>query len=126
MKQSHVHLLDLPNEMLFNILKKLDNVDILYSLFGINNKRLDSIIQDEIFCNSLNFTSSVHETTIIDSILGRFCNSILPRIQYNVKCLIVEPASMERILLATPYPNLTELKIFNFQQDTSLHYFTGN
>ncbi len=126
MNQSHVHLLDLPNEMLFNILKKLDNVDVLYSLFGINNKRLDSIIREEIFCNSLNFTSSVHETTIIDSILGRFCNSILPRIQYNVKCLIVEPASMERILLATPYPNLTELKIFNFQQDTSLHYFTGN
>jgi hypothetical protein len=122
MNQSHVHLLDLPNEMLFNILKKLDNVDILYSLFGINNKRLDSIIREEIFCNSLNFTSSVHETTI----LGRFCNSILPQIHYNVKCLTVEPASMERILLATPYPNLTELKIFNFQRDSSLHYFTGN
>ncbi|CAF3189410.1 unnamed protein product [Rotaria sp. Silwood2] len=33
---------------------------------------------------------------------------------------------MERILLATPYPNLTELKLFNFQRDSSLHYFTDN
>ncbi|CAM4967806.1 unnamed protein product [Rotaria socialis] len=30
---------------------------------------------------------------------------------------------MERILLATDYPNLTELKIFNFQRDSSLRYF---
>ncbi|CAF4223013.1 unnamed protein product, partial [Rotaria sordida] len=61
-----------------------------------------------------------------DSMLGRFCNYILPRIHYNVKRLIVEPASMERILLATSYPNLTELKIFNFQRDSSLHYFTDD
>ncbi|CAF5085951.1 unnamed protein product [Rotaria sp. Silwood1] len=126
MNQSSVHLLDLPNEMLFNILKKLDNIDVLHSLFGINNERLDSISREEIFSYTLNFTSSVHDTTIIDSMLGRFCNHILPRIHYNVKCLIVEPASMERILLATPYPNLTELKIFNFQRDSSLHYFTDD
>ncbi|CAF5047476.1 unnamed protein product, partial [Rotaria sp. Silwood1] len=126
MNRPNVHLLDLPNEMLFNILKKLDNIDVLHSLFGINNERLDSISREEIFSYTLNFTSSVHDTTIIDSMLGRFCNHILPRIHYNVKCLIVEPASMERILLATPYPNLTELKIFNFQRDSSLHYFTDD
>ncbi|CAF1133589.1 unnamed protein product [Rotaria sordida] len=102
MNLSSVHLLDLPNEMLFNILKKLENVDIL------------------------NIASITENSTIIDSILDRFCDYILPRIYFNVKYFIVEPEFMERIILATPYPNLTELKVFNFQRDSSLHYFTDN
>ncbi|CAF1202954.1 unnamed protein product [Rotaria sordida] len=44
MNKSHVNLLDLPNELLFIILNKLDNIDVLYSLFSINNKRLDKCI----------------------------------------------------------------------------------
>jgi hypothetical protein len=127
MNQSSVHLLDLPNEILFNILKKLDNTDVLYSLLGINNERLDSITREETFSNSLNFALNlvVHNNRIIDSVLGRFCYYILPTVHYNVKCLIVEPTSMERILLATDYPNLTQLKIYNFQRDSSLRHFTG-
>ncbi|CAF3947411.1 unnamed protein product, partial [Rotaria sordida] len=121
-----VHLLDLPNEMLFNILKKLENVDILYSFFGINNERLEKIIEDEFFSNSLNIASITENSTTIDAIFDRFCDYILPRIYFNVKCFIVEPEFMERILLANPYPNLTELKLFNFQRDSSLHYFTDN
>jgi hypothetical protein len=121
MNQSIVGLLDLPNEMLFNILNKLDNVDVLYSLFGINNERLDSMTCEKIFSNILNFTSIIDNTTILD----RFCNYILPRIYYNVRCFIVEPVSMERILLSTHYPNLKELKLFNFQRDSLLCYFTG-
>ncbi|CAF1495962.1 unnamed protein product, partial [Adineta steineri] len=31
---------------------------------------------------------------------------------------------MERILLATVYPNLTELKIINFQQEIVSNHFT--
>ena len=110
MNQCNVGLLDLPNEMLFNILKKLENVDVLYSFFGINNERLEKIIEDEFFSNSLNIASITENSTIIDSILDRFCDYILPRIYFNVKCFIVEPEFMKRILLATPYPNLTELK----------------
>ncbi|CAF3925922.1 unnamed protein product, partial [Rotaria sordida] len=79
MNLSSVHLLDLPNEMLFNILKKLENVDIL------------------------NIASITENSTIIDSILDRFCDYILPRIYFNVKYFIVEPEFMERIILATPY-----------------------
>ena len=125
MNQSHVNFLNLPNEMLFYILKKLENVDVLYSFFGINNERLDSIVENETFSNTLHFVSTIHNTTVIDSIVDRFCNYILPRIRYNVKCLVVEPASMERILLATHYPNLIELKLCHFQRDCLLHYFTG-
>ncbi len=49
MNQSDIHFLDLSNEILLIILKKLDNIDVLYSLFGINNKRLDILAQDDVF-----------------------------------------------------------------------------
>ncbi|CAF5160817.1 unnamed protein product [Rotaria magnacalcarata] len=62
---------------------------------------------------------------MVDSILDRFFNYILPQVHGNVKCLIVEPTFMERILLVAHYQNLTELKIINFQRDNSLRYFAG-
>ncbi|CAF3315254.1 unnamed protein product [Rotaria socialis] len=105
MNQSSVQLLDLPDEVLLDILKKLDNVDVLYALFGIDNGRLNR--------------------TTVDSVLDRLFNYILPQIHDNVECLTVEPAFMERILLAAHYPNLTELKINDFQRDNSSRYFAG-
>ncbi len=78
MNQHNVHFLDLPNEILFFILKKLENIDVLHSLLGINNQRLYIIAQEQIFNNILNFVSISQSTSeissISDSILGRFCN----------------------------------------------------
>jgi len=128
MNQHSVHLLDLPNELLFIILRKLENVDVLYSLMNINNQRLDSIAQDQIFTNVLNFVSilqSTDEISISGSILNRFCVNILPTIHENVKSLTAESVSMECILGAGNYPNLTELKIFNFNKAIALRYFIG-
>ncbi len=53
MNRSDIHLLDLPVEILLKILKKLNNMDVLYSLIGV--KGLDIVAQDEIFTNALNF-----------------------------------------------------------------------
>jgi hypothetical protein len=82
MNQRNVHLLDLPNEMILLILKKLANVYVLHSFLGINNQRLDIIAEEEVFSNILSFVSisqSTNEiTSISDSILERFCISILP------------------------------------------------
>src|SRR5689334_2459794 len=113
MNQSNVDLLDLPNEMLLNIFKKLDNAYVLYSLFGVINERFDNLLQDNIFTNTLNlFTESAdtytsfadridaepsvdiltdidEDLSLADPILNRFCIDILPRIYYNVKHLIV-------------------------------------
>ena len=129
MNENNVHLLDLPNEILFLILKKLNNVDVLYSLLGINNQRLDIIAQEQIFSNTLNFVSisqiDDEISSISGSILDRFCISILPRIDKNVKSLIVESVSMERILRAGHYSNLTELQIFNFNNAIVSRYFMG-
>ncbi|CAF3801159.1 unnamed protein product [Rotaria sordida] len=121
MNQSDIHLLDLPNEILIIILKKLDNIDVLYSLFGINNERLDILVQDDVFINILNFV----KTSFIDSKLDRFCTVILPQKHHCVKKLILETTSLERILLAGNYPNLTSLELFNFRQETVSRYFTN-
>ena len=120
MNKHNAHLLDLPNEILFVILKKLDNNNVLYSFLGINNQRLDIIAQEQIFTNRLNFVSILQSTDEIsslpDSILDRFCISILHRVHQNVISLILESVSMEYILRAGSYPNLSQLELFNFKQ----------
>lgn len=129
MNRNDVHLVDLPSEILFVILKKLDNIDVLFSLLGINNQRLDIIAQEQIFSKILNFVSISQSTdeisSISDPILHRFCNDILPRIHINVKCLILDSVSMECILRAGNYPNLTELKLYNFNKAIVSRYFMG-
>jgi hypothetical protein len=121
MNQSDFHILDLPNEILIIILKKLGNVDVLYSLFGINNQRIDTLINNDVFTNVLNFVI----TSITDHKLDRFCMYILSQRHHCIKKLILDATSMERILLAGNYPNLTSLELFNFGQETVFRYFTG-
>ncbi|CAF1143422.1 unnamed protein product [Adineta steineri] len=118
MNRSNVHLLDLPNEILLIILKKLNNIDVLYSLFDINNRRLNILAQEITSTDILTFVS-IDNISIID----RFCIDILPRIHHNVKCFAFDAVFMERILLATDYPNLTKLKICHFQKRNRFKLF---
>ncbi|CAM2722700.1 unnamed protein product [Rotaria socialis] len=119
MNRSNVRLLDLPDEILLIILKKLNNIDVLYSLLDVNNGRLDILAQENTFTNILKFP---HRYTY--ALIDRFCIDILPRIHHNVKCFITHPFCMKRILLATDYPNLTELEIFHFKQGITFDYLT--
>lgn len=106
MKQSDIHLLDLPDEILLVIFKKLDNIDVLYSLLDIDNNRLDILAQDQVFTSNLNLVLSD------EIIFNRFCIDILPRIHGNIKNLTIESSAMERILFTGKYQNLTNLKLF--------------
>lgn len=126
MNRSNVQFLDIPNEILLIILKKLDNIDVLYSFVGINNDRLNILAQENIFTNTLDFVSPLTDSySIPDPILNRFCSYILPRIHHNVKYLVLESSYMKRFLLAADYPYLAELKVFSFNQDIASIYFTG-
>jgi len=129
MSQSSVHLLDLPNEILSIILRKLDNVNVLYSLFAVINERFDRLLQNNVSANTLHLvsiSSTDDEISSLDEpVLNRFCTNILPRIHPNVTHLTLESMSMERILLAGNYPNLTYLKLFNFGKEIALYYFKG-
>jgi len=47
-----VQLDDLPDEILIHIFKKLYNIEVLYSLIGVN-QRLNRIVHDTIFTRNL-------------------------------------------------------------------------
>ncbi len=123
MNRSDVHLLQLPDEILLIILKKLNNIDVLYSLLNINNERLRILAQEKTFSNILNFGSIDNNSSVDRFKLDRFRVDILPRIHDNVKYFILKPVLMERILLAAKYSNLTNLKLFDFKKEIALHYF---
>ncbi|CAF3645842.1 unnamed protein product [Rotaria socialis] len=127
MNQFNNSLLDLHTEVLLIILKKLENMDVLYSLFDVNNQRLDTIVQENTLANTLNFvltTLTDDILSIYDPILHRFWMNMLPRIHCNVKSLTCNSFSMERILLAGDYSNLSELKIFSFNVKIASRYFS--
>jgi hypothetical protein len=127
MEYQAVQLLDLPDEVLLIILRKLDCVDKLYSLERIN-KRLDEMVVSK--CNTsiidlaTNFITNDADLTL-DIILDRFCSHILHRIHHNVESFILTGISMERVLLACEYPNLHNLNIANFEADSAICHLTG-
>jgi hypothetical protein len=57
MNPSYIRLNDLPNEILMIILKKLSNIEVLYSLIGVD-KRLNKIAHESIFTNRLDLLST--------------------------------------------------------------------
>ncbi len=128
MKYSPVELMDLPEEILMIVFKKLNNDELLYSLMGIN-MRLDQIIRDTIFTNQISLIkyNSLPDLTsaLSDIVLNRFYSQILPQIHHKIKWLSLETLSMERILLAADYPNLRQLDIFLMNEETDMDLFTG-
>ncbi|UJR29402.1 hypothetical protein I4U23_010614 [Adineta vaga] len=124
MNQSNVNIIDLPDEILLHILKKLNNLSVLYSLVGIN-KKLDRVVCDNDFTRLIDLIS-IEPYQMTDSrsntIFDRFCIDILPRIFDKVECLILQASILPRVLHATNYPNLRKLVINNFKLRTNLKY----
>jgi hypothetical protein len=111
MTHSTLHLLDLPDEILLIILSKISNLDVLYSLIGVN-KKLDRLACDIVHIRSIDFirtTSNDEIHSLSDKILDRFCQNILPRIHKNIECLTLESSSISRIFHSTDYPKLFKL-----------------
>ncbi|CAF3283269.1 unnamed protein product [Rotaria socialis] len=127
MNRSCVQLQDLPDELLIFIFKQVNNVEVLYSLFDVN-ERFDSILQDPIFTNRLNFLkwSSKKFLSIFSSdiIFNRFCLQILPEVREKIQWLDVDSSSMKQILCAAHYPNLHGLGLFNIEEETIKSLFT--
>ncbi|CAF4473033.1 unnamed protein product [Rotaria sp. Silwood2] len=124
MEHSCVQLDNLPDEILLIIFQKLHNCDVLYSFIGLN-KRLDTIVNDTIFTRNLTLITSAHSPSyqFTDMVLDRFCREILPRINDKIERLNIESSIMERILLATNYPNLHALGLYNFAFETANQLF---
>ncbi|CAF1541597.1 unnamed protein product [Rotaria sordida] len=128
MENAFIQLFDLPDEILIIIFKKLNNVELLYSLMDVN-KRLNQILHDPIFTDRLSLvkvTSNGLAYPLVDAVLDRFCLQIVPKIHNKIKWLSLESLSMERILLATDYPNLCGLGLYNMNEKTAMRFFRGN
>ena len=127
MEYLSVGLQDLPNKVLIFILKKLCNVEVLYSLKDVN-KRLNAIACDSIFTNRLTLLKHVSHyriDSLPEPILSRFCSQILPEIRHQIKWLDLESSSIQRILLSTNYPNLYGLGLYNIEIEKVLPLFNG-
>ena len=127
MNNSTVELLDLPDEMIIEILNKLSSVNVLYSLLGVNT-RLDRLARDTIFTHFLDLTIKVsndERCSMSKVMLDRFCSLILPEIHENIKCLLLEPLSIERILLNCEYPKLDKLILNSIKPELFLNYLSG-
>ncbi|CAF3123260.1 unnamed protein product [Rotaria sp. Silwood2] len=122
MEYSCIELNDLPDEILMIIFKKLNNLDVLYSLQGVN-QRLNQIIHHPIFTSRLTFVKWLLHNFIdlisCDTILNRFCLQILPEIRHKIKWLDLESSSMKYILRAAHYPNLYGLGLYNINEESA-------
>ncbi|CAF0946288.1 unnamed protein product [Rotaria sordida] len=77
--------INLPDEILLIILKKLNTIDV-FNLFGID-ERLDNILYDKIFTSKLTlFVSSSNDLIhrLDDSLIDRFCLQILSQIHHKI------------------------------------------
>ncbi|CAF3801655.1 unnamed protein product [Rotaria sordida] len=82
---------------------------------------IDKCNRGELACDD-----GSHDSTypLPDPVLDRFCLQILPKIHCNIKWLNLESSSMKRILLATNYPILYGLGLYNIDVETALSLFT--
>jgi hypothetical protein len=127
MIRSNNNIVDLPDEILFHILKELNNFDVLYSLVGVNEK-LDRVVCDINFTRFVDLLT-IESNRVTDSrsnvILHRFCMEILPRIHDKVESLTLQACFLPRVLHATNYLHLRKLVIINLELSMACHIFNG-
>ena len=112
-KHSCVGLNDLPDELLLIIFRKLNNIQVLYSLMDVN-ERLSEIVSDSIFTSYLSFvkrSSSIDYIDLLSSHITRhrFCSQILPKIHHQIQHLHLQATSAQHILHIAHYPHLFSL-----------------
>ncbi|CAF3039770.1 unnamed protein product [Rotaria sp. Silwood2] len=124
---SCIQLDDLPDEILMIIFQKLNHLDVLLSLTHVN-KRLNKIAHDQNFTSHVTLYECLSNNKIRrlpDQIVDRFFE-ILPSIHHKIKWLDLETIYMERILLATNYPNLYGLGLYGIDIKKSISIFTDD
>jgi hypothetical protein len=127
----HHNILDLPNEILFIIFKKLNTIDVFYSFADVN-RRFNRLILDSLYIRHLEMTtlrnikSEYDQISPIDTqVLSEICVKLVPRIHHQVHKLTVQQDSIQQILHAANYPQLYSLSLINFQQEILYQYLKG-
>ena len=127
MDRSVVTIVDLPDEILLHILKKLNNFDVLYSLVGLDEKldRLACDISITRFIDLMTIESNRVTDSRSNATLDRFCIKILPRIHDKVESLTLQACFLSRVLHAANYLHLHKLVIINLELSMACHIFNG-
>ncbi|CAF3066009.1 unnamed protein product [Rotaria sp. Silwood2] len=92
------------------------------------NRQFSKILRDSMFTSRLTLLRCLWNGFIFPLsriVLDRFCLQILPEIHHRIQWLDLESLSMERILFAADYPNLRGLGLYNIDQETAVHFFSG-
>ncbi|CAF1121085.1 unnamed protein product [Adineta steineri] len=125
---NYSNIFDLPNEILFIIIKKLNISDVIYSLVDVN-ERFGRLLFDPFYIQNLNITLKTmkpfcHRTfSIHEQVLSNICENILPNIHDQVKQLAIEEHSIERIFIYN-YSQLYSLSLVNFKEEILCKYLT--
>jgi len=126
LSKNDMNILDLPDEMLFAIFKKMNMVDVFYSLVDVN-QRFHRLVLDSLYISHLNLTNQTllnEKSPTANQILDRICEKILRRIHHKINKLTVQPLSM-KCILPINYPQLHSLFLVNFKQKILLQHLTG-
>ena len=109
-----VQLLDLPDELLLNILKKVDcQASLLCSMIDIGNDRLEQLAFDR--CYSIDLSSYCYQAKH-RSLKNQFYSYVMPRICHDIRSLTItyQHISSMKTFIDQNYnatlPNLTHLK----------------
>jgi hypothetical protein len=125
-----LNILNLPNEILLIIFNKLNKVDVLYSLVDVT-QRFNQLILNPFYIRNINMTSMTMKSyfdrtySIDNQVLDRICNNILPRIDHQIKELIVEQYSIDRILHTLNCPQLYSLTLMDLSDQVLFNYLTS-
>ncbi|CAF1087004.1 unnamed protein product [Rotaria sordida] len=132
LNNDNLNILDLPDEILFIIFKKLNTIDVFHSLVGVN-QQFDRLALDPLNVYDLDMTDIMTINSLYDKIpsidtetLSKICSKILPRIHRQVHKLTVEQYSMKDILRAANYSELYSLSLINFQAKILYQYLKGD
>jgi hypothetical protein len=123
-----MNLLDLPDEILLFILKKLNVVDALFRQSGLHS-RLDQLLFDRVYVRVLDFTIKSWDDSISsmnDLVINQVCEKILPHINDKIIKLTLKPNAIERVLRVVDYPKVSSLSLMNFSEKALIQHLTGD
>ncbi|CAF1446462.1 unnamed protein product [Adineta ricciae] len=127
MNDSSFNIVNLCDEILLTIYNKLDNMDVLYSLIGVNGK-LDRLARDITFTQCVDLSrifSNEKNNLRKNSIIDRFCFDVLPQIHDHIQSLTLDALLIDRILHLASYPKLHQLTLLNVQFEMASRIFDG-
>jgi hypothetical protein len=127
MSNLSINIVDLSDEILLLIFKKINNIELLNSILSIS-QRLDQIVCDTSLTDTLDLTNiscNDANSSNTNEIFRRFSTYVLPRIHCNVVSLAVQGSMYHQIFGFINYPNLRKVTFDNVKLDMASQIFTG-